>query len=74
MSLKIEEVASNNSIPLYAIIVKQTMVDAISVMKKEIAESSEEVMTRITRAIKERSKRGDDVIIVGVGNTVGVGQ
>ena len=71
---KIEEVASNNSIPLYAIIVKQTMVDAISVMKKEIAESSEEVMTRITRTIKEKSKRGDDVIIVGVGNTLGVGQ
>ena len=50
------------------------MVDAISVMKKEIAESSEEVMTRITRTIKEKSKRGDDVIIVGVGNTLGVGQ
>ena len=71
---KIEEVAANNSIPVYAIIVKQSMVDAISVMKKEIAESSDEVISRLTRAIREKSKRGDKIIIVGVGNTLGVAQ
>ena len=69
---KIEEAATNNNIPVYAIIVKQTIVEAISVMTKEIAESVDSVHDIIHRIIDERTKPNDKVIIVGVGNTIGV--
>ena len=69
---KIEEAATNNNIPVYAIVVKQTIVEAISVMTKEIAESVDSVHDIIHRIIDERTKPNDKVIIVGVGNTIGV--
>ena len=71
---KIEEVATENNIPIYAIVIKQTLVEAISIMKKEIAESMEPVHKILNRLIKERTKEGDSVIIIGVGNTAGVSQ
>lgn len=71
---KIEEVASGNNIPLYAVVIKQSIVDAISTMKKEIAEASDKVIGVVYRVIDEKTKPGDTLIIVGVGNTLGVGQ
>lgn len=71
---KIEEVAVNNSIPLYAIVIKQSILDAISTMRKEIAESKDKVNESLNRLINEKTKEGDAVIIVGVGNTIGVAQ
>ena len=69
---KIEESATQNNIPIYAIVVKQTIVEAISVMRKEIAESVKPVHDVIDRIIEEKTEKTDTVIIVGVGNTVGV--
>ena len=37
---RIEEAATNNNIPMYAVVVRETMLDSISVMTKEIAEGS----------------------------------
>ncbi len=71
---QIEEVATKNKIPLYAVVVKQSIVEAISVMRKEIAETTDRVVKRIDRIIEEKTKKGDTVIVVGVGNTFGVGQ
>ena len=71
---KIEEVASKFGIPLYAIIIKQSMAEALSVMKKEIADSVDKATLILQRVIEEKTKKGDSVIIVGVGNTVGVSQ
>ena len=71
---KIEEVATENNIPMYAIVIKQTLPEAISIMKKEIAETIEPVHNILNRLIKERTKKGDSVIIIGVGNTAGVSQ
>ena len=69
---KIEEAATNNNIPVYAIVIKQTLVEAISIMTKDIAESVDSVHDIINRIIDERTKPNDKVIIVGVGNTIGV--
>lgn len=71
---KIEEVASKHKIPLYAIAVKQSIIDAISVMKKELAETIDKVTEIINRIIEEKTKEGDRVVVVGVGNTVGISQ
>ena len=71
---KIEEIATENNIPIYAIVIKQTLVEAISIMRKEIAETTEPVHNILNRLIRERTKEGNSVIIIGVGNTAGVGQ
>ena len=71
---KIEAVATKHNIPLYAIVVKQSIAEAISVMKKEIADSAEKVQTILSRVIEEKTKEGDSVLVVGVGNSLGVGQ
>ncbi|MGQ9782054.1 MAG: DUF1512 family protein [Nitrososphaeria archaeon] len=71
---KIEEVSSKAGIPLYAIIIKESIVEAISTMTKEIAEAAAKVQARLDSLIEARTKEGDVIIIVGVGNTLGVGQ
>jgi hypothetical protein len=71
---KIEEAIMKNKIPLNAIIVKQDLGDAVSPMRKEIFEAAEPVISRIKRLILERTKKGDNVIIAGIGNTIGIGQ
>lgn len=71
---KIEAVATKHNIPLYAIVIKQSIVEAISVMKKEISDSAEKVHALVNRIIEEKTKDGDSVLVVGVGNTLGVGQ
>ena len=71
---KIEEVATSKGIPLYAIVVKQSILDAISVMRKEIAEAADKVLNMVYRVIEEKTKEGDKVLVVGVGNTLGIAQ
>jgi hypothetical protein len=71
---QIEEVATKNKVPLYAILVKQSILEAITVMRKEIAEASEKVVQTLQRVIEEKTKEGDDVIVAGIGNTLGVAQ
>lgn len=71
---QIEDVATKKNIPLYAILVKQSLVEAITVMRKEIAEASEKVAQVLNRVIEEKTKEGDDVLVAGIGNTLGVAQ
>lgn len=71
---KIEDVAVLKDIPVYAIVVKQSLIDAISVMTKEIAESAPKVVDRIHALVEDKTKEGDSVLIIGVGNTLGVAQ
>lgn len=71
---QIEEVATRHSIPLYAVIIKQSIIEAITAMRKEIAEAVERASKSMFRMIDEHSKEGDNILIIGVGNTLGVGQ
>ncbi len=71
---RIEAAATQKDIPMYAIVVKQSLIDAISVMRKEIAEATDKVVERIHRLIEEKTKEGDTILLVGVGNTLGVSQ
>jgi len=71
---QIEEIATNLGIPIYAIVVKQSIKEAISLMTKEIAEKADEVQSEVHRTIREMAPEGKNVLVIGVGNTVGVGQ
>lgn len=68
----IEEVATYNQIPLYAVLVKMSEAEALSVMSKAVALAADTAVERVERIIRERSKEGRNVILVGVGNTIGV--
>jgi len=71
---KIEETVVKYQIPLNAVIVKEDIGDAVSPMRKEISDSADKVIERVKNVLLERTKEGDKVIIVGVGNTIGIGQ
>lgn len=69
---KIEEVTTKFDTPLYAIVIKMSLAEAISIIKKEIAETFSEVIRRIENVVKEETSEGDSIIVAGIGNTVGV--
>jgi hypothetical protein len=71
---KIEEAVAKYKIPINAVIVKEDIGDAVSPMRKEISDSVDKVIERVKTVVLERSKEGDTIIIVGVGNSIGVGQ
>lgn len=71
---KIEEEASKYKIPVHAVIVKESLQDAITPMKKEIAEATDNVITRIKSLLLERTQEAETIIIAGIGNTMGIGQ
>jgi len=71
---QIEDVATNFRIPLYAIVVKESVQDAITTMRKEISDSSDNLQETISSIIKDKTLEGDSILVIGVGNTAGVGQ
>ncbi|MCX8151232.1 MAG: DUF1512 domain-containing protein [Candidatus Bathyarchaeota archaeon] len=73
-AFKIEETVVQYKIPLYAVIIKEDIGDAVSMMRKEISDAVDKAIERVKMVVLEKTKEGDKVIIVGVGNTIGVGQ
>lgn len=73
-AFKIEEKVTKYKLPLYAVIVKEDIGDAVAPMRREIHEAVDKVLERVKDVVKERTKEGDTVLIVGVGNSIGVGQ
>ena len=71
---KIEDKLTKYKIPVNAVIVKEDIGDAVSPMRKEINDAADKVIERVKAVILERTKEGDTIIIVGVGNSIGVGQ
>jgi hypothetical protein len=71
---KIEEALLKYHLPINAVIIREDIGDAVSPMRKEIFDSSDKAIERIKQVILEKTKEGDKVIIVGVGNTMGIGQ
>jgi len=56
------------------VIIKEDIGDAVSPMRKEIFDAADKAIERIKQVILERTKEGDNVIIAGAGNTIGIGQ
>jgi len=71
---QIEEIATKHQIPIFAIVIKQSIKEAITLMTKEVAEKADEARSQIYEMIRENTSPGNNVLIIGVGNTVGVPQ
>lgn len=69
---KIEEVASKYKIPLYGVVVKESILEAITPITKTILDSSKHALGAVKRIIEERVPKRGAVIIAGIGNTIGV--
>ncbi|PVU73744.1 DUF1512 domain-containing protein [Sulfolobales archaeon SCGC AB-777_J03] len=72
--IAIERVATKYGIPIDAVIVKMGMEEAITDMPKEVYDAAEKAESLVRKIITERTPIGSSVIVVGVGNTSGVGQ
>ena len=70
----IEAVATEKQIPIFSIVIKQSVKEAITLMTKEIADQADDVRSQVYEMIKENTKEGQSVVVIGVGNTVGVPQ
>ncbi len=68
----IEAAASKNHIPLLAFVVKMSSKEAISTMTPTIKKGADMAFTRVHNEIRSKTKPGDNIILVGVGNTIGV--
>jgi hypothetical protein len=68
----IEDIAVKRNMPLDTIIIKMSQEEAITTMKKSILDSLPNVMKRLNETI-DRTKEKGKIVIVGVGNTSGVG-
>ena len=70
----IETIATRYNTPIYAILIKMSMAEALNAMNKQIDEAVNKAVDRLTNVIETYTSPGDDVVVVGVGNTIGVAQ
>jgi len=71
---KIEAVAAKYNIPILALVVRQSVKDAITLMNKEISDQTENVRKQVYEMITDNSNPNQTVLVIGVGNTMGVAQ
>ena len=71
---QIEDIATKNNIPIFAIVIKQSIKEAITLMTKDIANQADNVQSQVYEMIHENTKPGQSVLLIGVGNTIGVPQ
>ncbi len=71
---QIEEIATRHQIPIFAIIIKQSIKEAITLMTKEIADKADDVESQIYQNIRQNTTDNQAVLIIGVGNTLGIPQ
>jgi len=71
---KIEAIATKYNIPIFAIVVRQSVKDAITLMKKEISDQSENIKSQVYEMITDNSDPSQTVLVIGVGNTLGIAQ
>ena len=69
---EIEAVATSKGIPIFSIVVKESVKEAVTLMTKEIADKADDVRLQVYDMIQENTAQGQCVAVIGVGNTVGV--
>lgn len=70
--IAIERVATKYSIPLEAVVIKMSEAEAINIMTKEVYDGVKKAIEVVKRIIEEKVGIGESVILVGIGNTVGI--
>lgn len=71
---EIEQMALEHNIPIFSIVIKQSVREAITLMTWDIAQQADEARRRVYQIIDNDTKPGDTILVIGVGNTVGVPQ
>ena len=71
---QIEDIATKNNIPIFSIIIRQSVKEAITLMTKDIADQADNVREQVYEMIQENTTTGQNILVIGVGNTVGVPQ
>lgn len=71
---EIEEYASGAGIPIFSIVVKESVREAVTIMTEEIAQRADEIAVQLREMIRENAGEGQTVLVIGVGNTAGVAQ
>ena len=69
---QIEEIATKHKIPVFSIIVKQSIKDSLTTMTNEISEQVNYIKSIIYNVIEENVSSNKSVLLVGVGNTSGI--
>ncbi len=70
---KIEEIAKQHGIPLYAFVIFESIGEAITPMKESIAKAADSVLQKVRKLLLEKVEEGGTAIVAGIGNTVGIG-
>ena len=70
----IETTVSRHNIPLYAILIKMSEAEALNTMTKQIDDAVNSAVDRLRKIIDTYTSSGDEVLVIGVGNTIGVAQ
>jgi len=70
----IEKLSSKYKIPMYCLIIKQSYEEAIGPLKDQVIVKIDEVLARLRKYILTKAKENESILIVGVGNTIGVAQ
>jgi hypothetical protein len=69
---RIEETATKNHVPMYAVVVKMSEKEAITGMKDEVRVASDTVVARIKKLLEDKTKPNSTVLLAGIGNTIGI--
>lgn len=70
----IEEIATKNDIPIFCVVIKQSIKESISLMTDTIYKSIPVSIRHIQDIMVENTSQDDTVLVIGVGNTGGVAQ
>ncbi len=68
----IEESATKSGVPLAAVVVQMSSKEAISTMTPKIEGATDMALARVKDLILSQTSEGDRIIVVGVGNTIGI--
>ena len=71
---KIELIATEHEIPMYAVAIKQGIEHVVAPLVQPLFEATDKAVANVKGLILDYSKEGDTVVVAGIGNTVGVAQ
>jgi hypothetical protein len=69
---RIEEVTTKYNVPVYAIIIKESLKEVLAPMTESVSKGVDNAIVRLRTVLREQTKEGDIVIVIGVGNTLGI--
>jgi len=70
---RIESWSSKYKIPLFAIVIKENYVEALTPLNETLLQAVNKACDIVKKIIVEEVPEGGKVVILGIGNTVGVG-